>query len=204
LRTVWAGLVPFSVCAFMAGPAACTAHGQRSSVLRCVGRRRQVLRRAPLTLCAYLPHAPRRRRLAWAGTAVAGALVITAIAVGGGPRRATIELEWMRQTEAATTTAFPQPRTVQDAYPVPNHALREYLEHTGGSSKLARSNPSIASRIEAGDAGDGALSASSAGGGGIQARLQALHLHQMVSCTHASRSSEHTCLRPRGAWRLGF
>ena len=137
--------------------------------------------------------------MAWAGTAVAGALVITVIAVGGGPRRATIELEWMRQTEAATTTAFPQPRTVQDAYPVPNHALREYLEHTGGSSKLARSNPSIASRIEAGDAGDGALSASSAGGGGIQARLQALHLHQMVSCAHARCSSEHTCLHPRGA-----
>ena len=112
----------------------------------------------------------------------------------------------MRQTEAATTTAFPQPRTVQDAYPVPNHALREYLEHTGGSSKLARSNPSIASRIEAGDAGDGELSASSrsAGGGGIQARLQALHLHQMVICAHARRSSEHTCLRPRGARRLGF
>jgi hypothetical protein len=110
----------------------------------------------------------------------------------------------MRQTEAATTTAFPQPRTVQDAYPVPNHALREYLEHTGGSSKLARSNPSIASRIEAGDAGNGELSASSAGGGGIQARLQALHLHQMVSCTHARRSSEHTYLRPRGMRRRGF
>lgn len=116
---------------------------------------------------------PSRARLAWASTAVAGALVITAIAVGGGTRPAGIELE--------------QPRTlaVQDAFPVPNRALREYLEHTGGSSKLARLNPTLASRIEARDAGGSKLSASAAGGQGIQARLQALHVHQMVSCARA-------------------
>ena len=101
--------------------------------------------------------------MAWVGASVAGALVITAIAVGA-PRTwdAGVGLEQ---------------RTLQDAFPVPKSALREYLEHTGGSSKLARLNPSMASRIE----GGGSAAKRSAGSkGGIESRLQALHLHQMV------------------------
>lgn len=106
-----------------------------------------------------------RRRLAWAGTAVAGALVITVIAVGN-PRHAGIALE--------------SQRTIQDAYPVPKAALAAYLDHTGGSSKLAKLNPSMAKRIEGQDHwvhGSARLIA----GGSIKGRLEALHLHQMVS-----------------------
>jgi len=100
-----------------------------------------------------------RRRMAWVAAAVIGALVITAIAVGA-PR--------------ASEAGVLEQRTIQDAFPVPKSALRQYLEHTGGSSKLARLNPSMASRIE----GEGEKVARSKGG--VESRLQALHLHQMV------------------------
>lgn len=111
----------------------------------------------------------RRRRLALAGSAVAGALVITVMVVGG-TRQAGVVLE--------------QQRSIQDAFPVPKGALKQYLEHTGGSSKLARLNPSMASRIEGQDdwvQHGMKLGATSKGGRGIQSRLQALHMHQMVS-----------------------
>lgn len=102
--------------------------------------------------------------MAWVGAAVAGALVVTAIAVGG-PRawNAGVRLEQ---------------RTLQDAYPVPKSALREYLEHTGGSSKLARLNPAMASRIEGEEK---AAKSSTRNYGDVESRVQALHLHQLVS-----------------------
>jgi len=116
-----------------------------------------------------------RRRLAWAGTAVAGALVITLI-TAGGPRRADTELE--------------QQRSIQDAFPVPKKALKQYLEHTGGSSKLARLNPSIASRIEGQDDWVQHSAKLSNGGKGIQSRLNALHMHQMAEAKVRSDREE--------------
>jgi hypothetical protein len=107
----------------------------------------------------------RRRRLRWVISAVTAVLAITCISVRG-PRHAGIELQ--------------EQRALGDAFPVPKNALREYLEHTEGTSKLARLNPSMAAHLESRD-GDAMLITKFRGGKDIRTRLKALHLHQMVS-----------------------
>ena len=115
-----------------------------------------------------------RCQMAWVGTAVAGVLVLTIVLVGR-PQHVGMELEgWGGRPLHVGTEVEPN-----DAYPVPKTALREYLDHTHGTSKLARTNPSMAAKIEGQD--DFGQNGAKLSGKGMQSRLQALHLHQMVN-----------------------
>ena len=69
-------------------------------------------------------------------SAAGAAIIVVVLAVVGSPR-------W-----PARTVIGQQPY-MGDAFPVPKRALRAYLDHTGGSSKLARREPQVAERLQA-------------------------------------------------------
>ena len=100
-------------------------------------------------------------------SAACAAILVVVLAVAVSPR-------W-----PARTVLGQQPY-MGDAFPVPKRALRAYLDHTGGSSKLARREPQVAERLQArgDDVPPSAVSAE--GESGLQLRQTALHVHQLA------------------------
>ena len=100
-------------------------------------------------------------------SAACAAILVVVLAVAVSPR-------W-----PARTVLGQQPY-MGDAFPVPKRALRAYLDHTGGSSKLARREPQVAERLQArgDDVPPSAVSAK--GESGLQVRQTALHVHQLA------------------------